>query len=47
VFESDDDDNGYLAKCTAFDEDAVSSFFRALQFRGPERFDPANLRPGH
>jgi hypothetical protein len=39
--------NGYLAKCTTFDEDAVSSFFSALQFRGPERFDPADLRPGH
>jgi hypothetical protein len=42
-----DTDNGFLAKCTQFDEDTVSAFFRALQFRGPERFDPANLRPGH
>jgi hypothetical protein len=42
-----DTDNGFLAKCTTFDDDAVSSFFRALQFRGPERFDPADLRPGH
>lgn len=47
VFESDEDDNGYLAKCRAFDEDAVSSFFSALQFRGPERFDPSALQPGH
>jgi hypothetical protein len=46
VFEGDVD-NGYLAKCKTFDEDAVSSFFGALQFRGPERFDPADLRPGH
>jgi hypothetical protein len=46
VFEGDVD-NGYLAKCTTFDEGAVSSFFSALQFRGPERFDPADLRPGH
>jgi hypothetical protein len=46
VFEGDVD-NGYLAKCKTFDEDAVSSFFSALQFRGPERFDPADLRPGH
>ena len=42
-----DTDSGFLAKCKTFDEDAVSSFFRALQFRGPERFDPADLRPGH
>jgi Protein of unknown function (DUF3105) len=39
--------NGFLATCTAFDEDATSSFFRSLQFRGPERFDPSALRPGH
>jgi hypothetical protein len=38
---------GYVARCTAFDEAAVSSFFDEFQFRGPERFDPANLRPGH
>jgi hypothetical protein len=37
---------GYLAECKAFDEDAVSSFFRAFQFRGPERFDPSALQPG-
>jgi Protein of unknown function (DUF3105) len=42
-----DTDNGFLAKCTTFDEDAASSFLRSLQFRGPERFDPADLRPGH
>jgi hypothetical protein len=46
VFEGDSD-QGFLAKCKTFDEDAVSSFFSALQFRGPERFDPADLRPGH
>jgi Protein of unknown function (DUF3105) len=40
-------DTGFLAKCTRFDEDAVSAFFRALQFRGPERFDPSQLQPGH
>jgi len=38
--------NGYLAKCTAYDEDAVSDFFDAFQFRGPERFDPSQLQPG-
>ncbi|HJR94201.1 MAG TPA: DUF3105 domain-containing protein [Gaiellaceae bacterium] len=42
-----DTDNGFLAKCTQFDEDTVSAFFRALQFRGPERFDPSDLQPGH
>jgi hypothetical protein len=41
-----DVDNGFLAKCTTFDEGAVSSFFDALQFRGPERFDPQDLQPG-
>lgn len=37
---------GYLAKCTTFDEKAVAAFFRAFQFKGPERFDPRDLRPG-
>ena len=41
-----DTDNGFLAKCKTFDEDAVSTFFRTLQFRGPERFDPSQLEPG-
>ncbi|HWQ23226.1 MAG TPA: DUF3105 domain-containing protein [Gaiellaceae bacterium] len=41
-----DTHKGYLAKCKAFDEVAVSSFFRAFQFRGPERFDPSALQPG-
>jgi len=38
---------GYLAKCKTFDEDAVSAFFDGFQFKGPERFDPSALRPGH
>ncbi len=42
-----DTSKGFLAKCTEFDEGAVSSFFDALQFRGPERFDPSDLQPGH
>jgi Protein of unknown function (DUF3105) len=42
-----DVDNGFLAKCKTFDEGAVSSFFDSLQFRGPERFDPQDLQPGH
>jgi Protein of unknown function (DUF3105) len=41
-----DTHNGFLAKCTDFDEGAVSTFFRSLQFRGPERFDPSQLQPG-
>jgi hypothetical protein len=39
--------NGFLAKCKTFDEGALSSFFGQLQFRGPERFDPSQLTPGH
>jgi hypothetical protein len=42
-----DFENGYLAKCKTFDEEAASAFLSAFQFRGPERFDPADLRPGH
>lgn len=38
--------NAYLAKCRRYDENAVSIFFRAFQFQGPERFDPQQLQPG-
>jgi hypothetical protein len=41
-----EDGNAYLAKCGQFDENAVSTFFRAFQFQGPERFDPSQLQPG-
>jgi Protein of unknown function (DUF3105) len=37
---------GYLSKCKKYDEDAVSKFFRAFQFQGPERFQPELLQPG-
>ena len=37
---------GHLAKCSAFDEDAFSSFFSAFQFQGPERFPADSLLPG-
>src|SRR5262249_37577790 len=37
---------GYLAKCTGFNENAYATFFRTLQFRGPEHFDPSQLQPG-
>ena len=36
----------YLAKCTAFDEDAFQAFLDAYQFQGPERFPPDSLLPG-
>jgi hypothetical protein len=38
---------GYLATCKTFDEGALASFFGELQFKGPEHFDPSQLRPGH
>jgi hypothetical protein len=38
---------GYLAKCKSFDEGAMGAFFSAFQFKGPEHFDPSDLRPGH
>jgi hypothetical protein len=41
-----DTHSGFLAKCTSFDDNAFSTFFRTLQFRGPERFDPSQLQPG-
>ncbi len=37
---------GHLAKCSAFDEEAFSSFFSAFQFQGPERFPAGSLLPG-
>ena len=41
-----DTHSGFLAKCASFDENAVATFFRTLQFRGPERYDPSQLQPG-
>jgi hypothetical protein len=41
------DAKGHLAKCKTFDDGAVSSFFRAFQFLGPERYDPSQLQPGN
>lgn len=41
-----DPEMGYLATCKSFDDGAVSAFFRAFQFQGPERFDPSQLGPG-
>ena len=41
-----DTNKGFVAKCTEFDDGATSAFFDALQFRGPERFDPSDLQPG-
>jgi hypothetical protein len=41
-----DTHSGFLAKCTSYNENAFGTFFRTLQFRGPERFDPSQLQPG-
>lgn len=41
-----EDQKGYLAKCTQFDEDAAASFFAAFQFKGPERIPGSALLPG-
>jgi hypothetical protein len=38
--------NGYLAKCSTFDEEAASAFFAAFQFKGPERLPGSSLLPG-
>jgi hypothetical protein len=37
---------GWLARCTAFDEDAFSAFIEAHRFKGPERIPPEQLAPG-
>lgn len=37
---------GYLARCTGYDEKAYDAFFAAYQFKGPERFPPSALAPG-
>lgn len=44
--EGSDRGNGYLAKCTAFDEAAFSAFRDELRFQGPERFPPSTMEPG-
>jgi hypothetical protein len=41
-----DTKKGYLAKCSAFDQDAYSAFFSAFQYRGPERFPAGSMLPG-
>jgi Protein of unknown function (DUF3105) len=38
--------SAYLAKCAKYDENALSTFFSAFQFQGPERFQPEQLQPG-
>ncbi|HWL32523.1 MAG TPA: DUF3105 domain-containing protein [Gaiellaceae bacterium] len=37
---------GWLARCTAFDEDAFSTFIEAHRYKGPERLLPEQLAPG-
>jgi uncharacterized protein DUF3105 len=46
VGEGADRGNGYLGKCTRFDQEAFSAFFDGFQFKGPERFRPNDLLPG-
>jgi hypothetical protein len=46
VTDGDGEGSGYLAKCKTYDDDAVSAFFEAFQYRGPEPFDPSQLQPG-
>jgi hypothetical protein len=41
------DGTAYLATCARYDEGAFKAFRDELRFRGPERFDPDDLRPGH
>lgn len=38
--------NGYLARCTEFDEEAFSTFRDEFRFKGPERFPAEQLEPG-
>jgi hypothetical protein len=39
--------NGYLAKCSEFDEKAFASFRDEFRFKGPERFPEETLEPGN
>jgi hypothetical protein len=45
--EGDTDGTAYLATCPRFDADAFGTFRDDMRFRGPERFDPDDLTPGH
>ena len=38
--------SGWLARCTTFDEVAVSAFIEEHRYKGPERFPPEELAPG-
>jgi hypothetical protein len=38
--------HGWLARCTTFDEVAVSAFIEEHRYQGPERFPPEALAPG-
>jgi hypothetical protein len=45
---SSDRGSGVLARCATFDEAAFNTFFKALQFKGPESsfIGPSDMRPG-
>jgi hypothetical protein len=40
------DGTAYLVTCATFDEGAYAAFFKAYQFKGPERFPTSSLLPG-
>jgi hypothetical protein len=41
-----DEGTAYLARCTSFDQAAFDAYFKAFQFRGPERFPADSMLPG-
>ncbi len=41
-----DDGTAYLVRCSDFDEASYAAFFKANQFKGPERFPMSSLLPG-
>jgi Protein of unknown function (DUF3105) len=43
---TNDRGRGWLARCTAFDEDGFSAFVDAHRYKGPERLLPEQLAPG-
>ncbi len=45
--DSPDKGQGFLAKCTRFDEGAFSKFRDAHRYKGPERFPEDALHPGN
>ena len=46
VVRSEEDEKGYVARLKKFDQGAFETFFRAFQFKGPERIPGSALLPG-